>query len=238
MKIVTSIAQSPPATIEPIPNYIKLFHIKLRRARWFDYVRRRFDMVAFRDIADWYAIEPGSLNQNEERRMQAYKELLAAIRRGEFGKGDWPSVANMPRDVPIHSGFCLRLSRGQIGLLTNGYHDPGPAAHLWAPRNLCLRWFQTRKLPLPDWLVRELPARKERTAKKPSQDEVTKWMCKYFADACEQKLPPPKRSDDAFPACRKTIGATDKQMRTAMQQVPQTHKRSRGNKSGVTNRAR
>lgn len=62
----------------------------------------------------------------------------------------------------------------------------------------------------------------------PPQDEVNGWMVGYYREAFECDRQPPKRDDDAFPACRKAIGATHQQMVFAMREVPRDLKRRRG----------
>jgi hypothetical protein len=44
--------------------------IQWRRAKWFDYVCRRFDLVSFRDLAEWIAREPGSATCNNKDRFE------------------------------------------------------------------------------------------------------------------------------------------------------------------------
>jgi hypothetical protein len=148
-----------------VPGYLEILRRKMQRVRWFDYVRRHFDMVALADVADWCARERGGLDRSEERRSEAYQELLTAILQGEFGSGEWPALAHMPRDVPTYSPYCLRLSRGQIAYLSA--HDPCFAAALWAPRRLVARWFQSRGMELPPWLM-DLKDEPQETAPDPS----------------------------------------------------------------------
>lgn len=153
MIITTSIAQILPGP-DAGPDYVDILHRKMRRMRWFDYVRRRFDMVAFDDVAEWCAREPASLERNEARRTKAYQELLTAIRLGEFGPGEWPTIAHMPRDIPTYSPYSLRLSRGQIAILSaDSNWGLGLAADLWAPRQLVAQWFKKRGIELPPWIV-------------------------------------------------------------------------------------
>jgi hypothetical protein len=63
---------------------------------------------------------------------------------------------------------------------------------------------------------------------RPPQEAVTTWICDYYAAAHQEGRPPPKRAEDAFPTCRKMIGATDDQIREAMHAVPRENKRRRG----------
>jgi hypothetical protein len=153
MIISTSIAQILPGQ-DAMPDYVENLHRKMRRMRWFDYVRRRFGMVAFDDVADWCAREPASLDRDEGCRTKAYQELLAAIRQGEFGAGEWPAIAHMPRNVPTYRPYCLRLSCGQIAILSaDSNWGLGLAADLWAPSQLVAQWFKRRGIELPPWLV-------------------------------------------------------------------------------------
>lgn len=121
--------------------------IQRRRARWFEYVRRRFDMVSLSMVADWCAREPGGVVRNEGRREQAYRDLYQSILEGEFGSGEWPAVAHMPTPVPTYSPFCLRRSLFQIQrFMREGYN---PLVDLWAPRTAVVEWFTRRGIGLP-----------------------------------------------------------------------------------------
>ncbi len=121
--------------------------IQRRRARWFEYVRRRFDMVALSMVADWCAREPGGVVRNEGAREQAYQDLYQSILEGEFGPGEWPAVAHMPTPVPTYSPFYLR--RGLFHIQSFWREGYNPLVDLWAPRPAVVEWFTRRGIGLP-----------------------------------------------------------------------------------------
>ena len=58
---------------------------------------------------------------------------------------------------------------------------------------------------------------------KSTQDKATKFMLRFFKDAYDAKLPKPRITEDAFPACRDAVaGVTEDQMLAAMDQVRST----------------
>ena len=59
--------------------------LRARRAVRFDHIVKRFDLVAFSEIADWLAHEPGSIDRNGRRRAQALDDLRSALGHGEVG---------------------------------------------------------------------------------------------------------------------------------------------------------
>jgi hypothetical protein len=63
---------------------------------------------------------------------------------------------------------------------------------------------------------------------RPDQAAVNAWILGLHQRAHSEGKPPPKRDIEVFPACADAIGATDCQMRLAMQGVPKDLKRRRG----------
>jgi hypothetical protein len=129
--------------------------IHWRRAKWFDYIVRRFDLVAFRDLADWIATEAGGVSRNEAHREQALIDLKDSIKRGEFGPAHErrciPWLQKPPRSDMLGK-LCLRLNYGQI--VGQG---ASVTPDLYAARALCLKWLEARQLRLPPWLKHPEP---------------------------------------------------------------------------------
>jgi hypothetical protein len=147
MKFETSIGLDRP---EAPPDRLAILQVKMRRAKWFEYTQRRFDLVSLDQLADWCSRESGGFERSESRRAAAFLDLFNAIQNGEFGSGSWPALAHLPAVVPTYDKFPLRLSLGQISILHAQGHNP--VADLWAPRSLCVTWIKARKLDLPPWL--------------------------------------------------------------------------------------
>ena len=106
--------------------------LRLSRIDRFGRLIRRFDLVSFRSVADELAREPGSVDRNETRRAQAYRDLGESILRGEFGqkqrgKYAFASVLRMP-EFPESGGgkgrFPLRVSLTQVAYLLANQSDP------------------------------------------------------------------------------------------------------------------
>jgi hypothetical protein len=102
------------------PDLVEVHALKLRRAKWYHYVRRRFDLVPLKDLAEWCAREPQSINLIPHLFVAATDKIYESISLGEFGDGDWPSIAYLPAHLPTYAPgrFPLRLTCGQ-------YADPG-----------------------------------------------------------------------------------------------------------------
>ncbi len=221
MKFELSVERITPDTDKTL-DYIVILTARRRRAKWFEYTRRRFDLVCLGKIADWCSREERSVICNPEKRLEVETALFDSISLGEFGGGDWPSIAWMQQGVPVYNQgqFPLRLSVGQIAYFRNEW--PNLIGDLWAPRELCARWLKGRDVPQPPWLSMRT------NADQPTQEAVDKWMTDLYQAARRDGRSPPKRELDAFPACRAAIGATDPQMRAAMKRVPAELKRGRG----------
>ncbi len=200
-------------------------------------------LVSFADIADWYALVPGSLARDEVRREDALRELLTSARLGEFGPPDRPSIAYISA-VAMHDTWRsrIRLYAHQMTCISPG--------NVFTTKPLAAKWFAVRQQPPPPWLNGTSPATEIKTiegelagpdkaeapmlappassSKRPGQAAVDSWMLSFYRGAAERGEPPPKREEDAFPQCAKSIGASDRQMRVAMKNVPAEHKRRRG----------
>jgi hypothetical protein len=215
-----------------------------RRLRQMERNIRWLDLVSFEEMADWYAMAPGSLSRDEGRREQAWRDLLDAAGRGEFGPPDRPTLAYLS-PTAMHEGWRtrVRVRSAHICALS-------PSV-VFTTKPLAAAWFTSRQLLSPPWLAgarsvgkpvqtiegeiahptRALNAPpKFLTPAKPIQADITKWMLALYQQAFEAGRPPPKREFEAFPLCRENLNATDTQMRKAMQQVPAEMKRGRGHK--------
>lgn len=62
----------------------------------------------------------------------------------------------------------------------------------------------------------------------PTDQQVADWLRSYFQRAHDEGRPPPKQKQDAFPACRDAIKATENQMRVAIKSVADELKNGRG----------
>jgi hypothetical protein len=153
VKFTRSVERYPTSSAD-CPDFATLHRMRLRRARWFAYVSRRFDMESFAALADWCAREPGSVDRNEGRRIQALRDLQEGVVLGEFGPPQKPSVAYLPHIVPTDriGRFPLRLTAFQIGYFRDYGHDL--AGDLWAPREVCMNWLSARQIAPPLWLTR------------------------------------------------------------------------------------
>jgi hypothetical protein len=77
--------------------------------------------------------------------------------------------------------------------------------------------------------VEGAPLHASKSMDESTQDKATKFMLRFFKDAYDATLPKPRITEDAFPACRDAVaGVTEDQMLAAMDQVPEHHKRKRG----------
>ena len=132
--------------------------LRARRAGHFARAVKRFDLVSFRDIADWLAREPGRLDRNEANRTAALADLRQAVLRGEFGPPEKPNVLFLPHHVPVDriGRFPLRPTGGQIAVMQAWGVDM--TDDLWAPRALIARWLAARKLDPPPWLAHVDPS--------------------------------------------------------------------------------
>jgi hypothetical protein len=136
--------------------------IQWRRVKWFEYVRRHFDIVSFGDLANWIAREAGSVRRDEADREQALVDLEDSIKHGEFGPADkkrcilWLPKPPPGSDTPLGQ-FCLRLNYGQTARMR-------VTADLYASRALCRTWLEARQIPLPPWLRHPEPPAGETVA--------------------------------------------------------------------------
>jgi hypothetical protein len=124
--------------------------IQWRRAGWYEYVRRRFSLVSFGDLADWVARRPGTVTRDETARDQALADLVSSVGKGEFGPANdkrcIPWLSKPPRADMIGK-LCLRLNYGQI--LGMG---PTIAADLYITSAAGRGWLEARQISMPPWL--------------------------------------------------------------------------------------
>jgi hypothetical protein len=156
--------------------------LSFHRARRFAGLIRRFDLVPFADLADWYARTPGSIQRNEEVRLQTIKDLENAVMRGEFGPATKPGVVYLPPYAldrsPGRRSPTLRPTGPQIAVMRNLY-GMSMGENLWAPRGACRQWAKVRELQLPPWLLRvkaAAPPSRRQPKKQISVDRVVAFM--------------------------------------------------------------
>jgi hypothetical protein len=124
-----------------------------RRQGWFNRIYRYFDLVRFEDVADWRFSVAKSIPREE-----TFRNLLHAIRHGEFGIGPKIDIVYMPHrtgSYPVGTLF-LRTYVGQV-LQMMAENNVDCLRDLYARRDLVRRWFQTHGLKSPPpWL--EVPS--------------------------------------------------------------------------------
>lgn len=126
--------------------------LRSRRGIWFEKIRRWFDLVSFSDLADCLARVPGRLGRDDHQRVAGLTDLRDAVLSGAFGAREKLGVVYLPPPHGEHPGrLPLRLTQWQVRNLTNGW-GVEHAAHLWAPRAVAKRWFETRGFSYPEWL--------------------------------------------------------------------------------------
>jgi hypothetical protein len=144
---------------------------RARRGFRFARIAERFDLVAFRDVADWLAREPGGIDRSEDRRRQALADLRRAVSDGEFGPPHKPVIAYMPRvalrDLP------LRVNAAQIEICCTAENDI--ISDIWAPRALVARWFTAYGLNAPPWLTGP-PAATESKHRGPEKGALRRYL--------------------------------------------------------------
>jgi len=118
----------------------------IRRQRLFDRIYQRYDLIGFKEVADWRA----SVGVPRD---ETFGFLVDAVRHGEFGTGDalnivyMPDTPDDPARWPPAGKFPLRVWLGHIVAM----HSSGWERYFYAPRELVTRWFQARKYDLPPW---------------------------------------------------------------------------------------
>jgi hypothetical protein len=141
--------------------------IQLRRQGWFDRIYRCFDLVGFEDVAGWRFGVANSMPREE-----TFRNLLDAIRHGEFGMGPKIRIVFMPNKTDMYSPgtFPLRTYVGQV--LHAAESNVDHLRNLYAPRDLVRRWFQAREFKLPPWLE-TMPDQDPTNAAVTAEAEVT-----------------------------------------------------------------
>jgi hypothetical protein len=135
--------------------------MKIRRQIWFERACQRYDLIGFKQVADWRADVA-----NSTPRDKTFRILLDGVMHGEFGTGNKLDILYMPDDTSRRppGGFPLRVWRGNV------FTFPDFARDFYAPRSLVRRWFQARKFDLPPWLA-EAPANAA-VAANPKRDQA------------------------------------------------------------------
>jgi hypothetical protein len=182
----------------------QVIEIQIRRARWFSYVRRRFDLVSLEKIAEWVAslaTEPRGVRVAPDLKVATLNALFESIHLGDFGGGEWPALAYLPGQrgsggpIPADrvGSFPLRLSLGQLARL-----GPTWVSDLWAPRAACIGWLEARGIHLAAWLRMEPgteaspKAARVIISKGRTQEEVNAWVRDHQARAKADGRPLPK----------------------------------------------
>lgn len=108
------------------------------------------------------------------------------------------------------------------------------------PESCALPLTGIRLIPVDQWLritgtvISSVQAHRSKVSLRkesvPLQADVNAWMLSYYQKARDEGGPPPKRDEDAAPQCASAIGATQQQIRAALQEVPSDLKRRRGHK--------
>jgi hypothetical protein len=127
-------------------------------AGWAKRQRQAREWICFADIADWCARRPGSVARDEHLRVQAGSDLLQAVQGGEFNRAGRLCVAYIPPwDFACPEPIRFRLDIGRVRWPMR----VDDLAYLWAPANLCARWFAARPdiAPMPGLMTAALAAR-------------------------------------------------------------------------------
>jgi hypothetical protein len=164
---------------------------------WKERQRRERAWINFAAIADWCARMPGDVARDRTRHAQALLDLLDAVLAGEFDRAERCRVAYLPVGI-TDSSKPLRL-RVRLDDLRR-YRDLGEPslvlAHCWAPRALCLRWFEARGIrPMPglDRPVTEHPSQQLATEPEPVPSLASSVSDQEEAQAPADKVRPPKK---------------------------------------------
>jgi hypothetical protein len=140
-----------PPRWEYLPNTTKE-RLTQRRVNRFARLVERKGLIAFKDIADWSARKPHSLERDERLREQAYRDLIKSVLSGEFGLPRKPQVAFLPPQPIAPPGrLSLRLQVFQI-VPTETVSPDALCSWLWTFRDHADRWLAARGLswlPLP-----------------------------------------------------------------------------------------
>lgn len=132
---------------------------QMRKARWYAYMCRRFNLVSFEDIADWCARETEGVGRSEAKQEQALRDLENSVSLGEFGPPDRPLIPCFPKPPPVSLGedrWAIKLSAGQILWMRDSGHSVTKYLHI--PADQARRWLDARGIPAPPWLMSRCPA--------------------------------------------------------------------------------
>ena len=131
----------------------KVEGIRARRIERFTQRQRKlFEWVCFADISDWCARVTGDIRPDEERRVLTYSELRKSLTVGEFEQGGRSRVLFLS---PARS--IAKMTRERLAIITGSFDEyvlnSEYLSCCWIARDLCQRWFDSRRLPKPQWLV-------------------------------------------------------------------------------------
>jgi hypothetical protein len=204
---------------------------RVRRVIRFGRIVERFDLVAFRKIADWAARDPSDpMIATEERRHRAYRDLLRSIGEGELGPTNKPCIAYLPRlgGTQERGRLPLRLTAWQVSTLQEwAGGDSSIGGDLWTTRALAKRWLIAHGLrPLPEPL-----STPKANPTKPTQATLNRAL-RDFALAHGGKL---KQGDAEARAMLGCLGANWRQITAAFRSLPSENRYARGkpaNRSG------
>jgi hypothetical protein len=156
------------------------------------YLRKRFDLVCFAELADWLARSPGRLGRDEDRRDESLTELRDDTLAGAFGPIDKLWVVNLTDAGQAAAKFPFRLSAGQVRWFTERGIEF--AAVLWIPRSLAVRWFDARGFNLAPWFAAPSKIMEPRSAKAAPPSESESALMTPAAAPRHKKLGPKLRA--------------------------------------------
>jgi hypothetical protein len=108
---------------------VTVLNFRGRRVARFARIVERFDLVGFQKVAGWSARDPGDhMTATEDRRRQAYSDLIQSVLDGEFGVPRKPCVAYLPLKGggALPGRLLLRLVAGHIASLKDFYGGATP----------------------------------------------------------------------------------------------------------------
>jgi hypothetical protein len=121
--------------------------------RWQERMRQSREWVCFADLADWCARESGTINPDERKKVNAYRQLGESLKLGKFGTGKHTRV-------PFPDGLILKGTKRWIRMTTQTYEQISEEGRgweavlegCWIPRDLARQWLEAKRLALPPWL--------------------------------------------------------------------------------------
>jgi hypothetical protein len=128
--------------------------IRARRIERFRQRQRKLsEWVCFADISDWCARTTGDIKPDEERRILTYQELRKSLTIGEFEQAGRSRVLFLSPATSI-----AKMTRERFDLIATVFDGETLNSEYlsccWIPRDLCQQWFDSKRLPTPQWLAR------------------------------------------------------------------------------------